>query len=124
MTELSVLIEPTGNELFDKVQGRVLEIQRRLNLLGYTPFFVTIKLREFENGDAGVASLGENIIYINPLYFKNHEEEMLRDTVPHEVVHLYLCEYKGIIADTHGAEFVELCHAIGCDSSEFHTMNQ
>ena len=122
LSELRVVIEQTGDELFDKIQAKVLETQERLEQFGLGYFFITIKLTEFKNGDAGVAVLGSAIIHINPAYFAKHEREMLDVTVPHELIHHYLYEYHGVSTDTHGKQFMDLCRAIGVDASEFHDM--
>lgn len=126
MTKLRVVIEPTGDILFDKVQNKVLEVQDRLEGLGYEPFFITIKFTEFKEGMiecAGLANIDIGIIHINPVYLAKFEQKVLDEIVPHEVVHLYIREYLGEDVDDHGKEFMDMCNAIGVKAFEFHDID-
>ena len=50
----------------------------------------------------GLAYYKENRIELNPDFFKNHAEEMINQTVPHEVAHLVAFKVYSLLGKGHG----------------------
>lgn len=48
---------------------------------------------------AGRAYLTKGYIVLNPDYCKNHLDDMLNDTLPHELAHMYVAQKCGLRAD-------------------------
>lgn len=108
---------------FAKVQQRVDEITSKLEDLGFAKFFFTFKVtRDLKPRVAGLAKLNKNHIDINEFYLRDHEEEVIGETVPHEICHLYVNKYYPRAKQNHGPEFRRLMQAIGCSGSTYHKM--
>ena len=60
------------------------------------------------------------LIVINPDFFKNHYDDMLNDTVPHEVAHYIAIFIHGQKAHGHGWLWKSVMHAIGLSGDRCH----
>ena len=72
---------------------------------------------------AGVCSLNyfnvaSSTVVINPDYFKNHYDNMLNDTVPHEVAHYVAGFLHGRVAHGHGCLWKNVMSVIGIRAAE------
>lgn len=70
----------------------------------------------------GVWSGKSEMIVINPDYFKNHYDEQLNDTVPHEVAH-YVTRHVFGKVQTHGREWASVMNLIGIPADRCHTFS-
>ena len=62
------------------------------------------------------------LISINPDYFKNHYDEQLNVTVPHEVAH-YVTHHVFGNVQSHGREWASVMRAIGLPTDRCHTFS-
>lgn len=61
-------------------------------------------------------------IRLNAALLASHPEEMLAETVPHEVAHVAIYRLYGAKAKPHGREWKALMQAFGVDASPCHAM--
>lgn len=120
---LSLVVESTGDEVLDKINAKVAEIQARLSKLGLENFHITVRFADLREEVAAQADLGNAIIYVNKTYMEKHEATMLDEVIPHEVIHHHVYENYGIADDFHGEEFMKLCKAVDVKAFEYHTMH-
>jgi len=63
------------------------------------------------------------LICINPDYFKNHYDEQLNVTVPHEVAHYVTHHVFGSSVQAHGREWASVMRVIGLKPDRCHTFS-
>lgn len=108
--------------MLEKIQARVNHVQEKLEKAGFAPFEINSVVGKLKRGVAGWASYYNNTITFDTDYMSQHEEEMLAETVPHEVVHLYVRKYYPNAKQAHGPEFRRLMRYLGCKGSTYHQM--
>lgn len=63
-----------------------------------------------------------DVIRLNPELLQRHPQEMLEETIPHEVAHLVVSRRFGRRAAPHGPEWREVMAAFGVPARPCHTM--
>lgn len=107
-----------------KVKTRIAEVQDQLAALGFKHInIMSVAVKRLRPGVSGLAYTRTNSIEISVDYMREHEDQMLARTVPHEVVHLYVAKYYQYAKQAHGPEFRRLMNALGCDNSTRHNMH-
>lgn len=104
------------------VNHRVAEIQNMLAKVGYPPINIVSLVSELKPGCAGLAYPLLNRIEISKHFLAEHKEETLRQTVAHEVCHLYVATYKPFAKQAHGPEFRSMMQSIGLNGKTYHSM--
>lgn len=101
----------------------VNQVQAKLEKFGYPKFPINISVVEgMKKQIAGQAFPSQQKIAISYDYLKEHRDQTLKETVPHEVCHLYVTRYFPNYKQGHGPEFRMLMRALGCEGSTYHSM--
>lgn len=105
-----------------KVEAKVAEVKAKLATLGYADIPLKVKVCKLKGTYAGYATYATLEVAFDTEYLLNFEDEMLNETVPHEVVHHYIKKYYPRAKQAHGPEFRRLMRAIGAIGSTKHAM--
>jgi len=105
-----------------KVMAKVEEVKDKLEELGYARIDFYATVTRLKPGRSGEANYSYKRIQISSDYLREHEEQVMGRTVPHEVVHMYVHRYFPFAKQAHGPEFRRLMRLIKCDCSTRHDM--
>jgi predicted SprT family Zn-dependent metalloprotease len=106
-----------------KVQAKVIETQEKLAALGYPKFDIKhVEVATLQRGVSGYAMPNQLKIQISADYLREFENRVLNQTVPHEVVHLYVSKYFPRAKQYHGREFRHLMGLLGLPTDTKHNM--
>lgn len=108
--------------MLNKVLARIVEVQEILESKGFPKFDIKTEIKTLKAGVAGSAYLHKNEIHISKEYLEEFSEEILKDTVAHEVCHLYVTNYKPFAKQHHGKEFRAFMNMLGLDGKTHHAM--
>lgn len=108
--------------MLNKVLERVYQVQSILESNGFSKFDVKVEVKTLKSGVAGVAYIGRNEIHISKEYLTEFPEQVLNNTVAHEVCHLYVTRYKPLAKQHHGKEFRAFMNMLGLDGKTYHNM--
>jgi predicted SprT family Zn-dependent metalloprotease len=108
--------------MIEKVRARMVEVQDKLQKMGYPKFPLDISVDKLKRGVAGVAKMNAGKIIISVDYLKEFPEQVLTRTVAHEVCHHYVSKYIPQAKQFHGPEFRSLMKGLGVDHSTRHSM--
>lgn len=87
---------------------------------------VNFNLCETEPTWGGGACYTENTIYVNMILFKDNIKDILNQTIPHEVAHMFqrhIFDRKGAHTSAHGVEWQEIMLKLGKDPFKYHQMD-
>lgn len=104
----------------EKVKVKAMEVQDFLDKLGFPPFKFGIKVTRLQTRCGGLAQCRINNILLNSDYLREFKDEFLNDTLPHEIVHLYVGRYYGWKVQPHGREFRSLMRKLDAEPSAYH----
>lgn len=110
------------NEMLEKVEMRVIEVQKQLKAVGYPTVIIESIVAKLKPRVAGTANCFARVITISEDYLREHEAQTLHRTVAHEVCHIYTKYYFPFAKQAHGPEFRRLMDSIKVDSSTYHDM--
>jgi SprT protein len=112
-----------SNELREACEKKMAETIAKVQTRFPNKTIPTPQLKFRQMGHrAGVCSPRQSLVVINPDYFKNHYDDMLNDTVPHEVCHfisVFLYDTLGSghghywkkVMEWAGIPYAERCHS-------------
>jgi predicted SprT family Zn-dependent metalloprotease len=99
------------------------EVQNKLAKFGYPKFQINnIQVMKLAAGVSGTAYQNAMSFKISVDYIKEHQDQILARTVPHEICHLYQAKYYPRAKQFHGKEFRHLMTLLGSDCSTRHNM--
>lgn len=101
----------------DKVLNVLLDAQHRFNRIFKLP---TIEYKQMGR-TSGKALYKDNVIILNPDFFKNHAEEMINRTLPHEIAHILSYEMFGAVGVGHGRWWKYVMVHLGLQAERCHT---
>lgn len=109
--------------MFQAVLDKIEEVETKLEKLGFPKFGfgIQVEIGDLPPGVAGQCHYYANKVVISKAYLETNREEVINQTVPHEVVHLYVNRYFQP-KQAHGKEFRRLMVAIGCRPDTYHNM--
>jgi SprT protein len=99
-----------------KVKQSVSIIEKNFNVKMITPK-VSFQLR---GTCAGKACHSNNTIKVNPILLKENYEEMINQTIPHEVAHLATRVIYRRRVKPHGHEWREVMYSLGLEPTRCH----
>jgi len=103
-----------------KVSVIAMEVRDSLDKHGLSPFKFEVQVTRLQTRCGGKAKYRSNTILLNSDYLREFGDEFLSDTLPHEIVHLYVGRYYGWGVQPHGREFKSLMRKLGADPSAYH----
>lgn len=109
--------------MLDSVIARIAEVQTILEAKGYPKFDIKVEIKTLAAGIAGSAYVHQKRIVLSQHFLKEHPDAMLKDTVAHEVCHLYTTHYKPFAKQAHGPEFRAFMGLLGLDGKTYHSMS-
>lgn len=83
-----------------------------------------VVVEKLNGGVAGLACIRENLIKLDEDYFRENQDSILFDTIPHEIAHFIVRSYYPMAKQNHGPEFRKVMQSIGLSGSTYHTMER
>ena len=108
--------------LHDEISNRIAFVQNRLQDYGYAPFKFQFEVGNLKSGCAGIAQPYSNRVVISRDYLKECTETTIKETIPHEICHLYTAKYFPFAKQAHGPEFRRLMNILGLEGKTYHSM--
>jgi len=116
----------TNFEFMEKAQAKVNECWNKLNKCGFAGSVPTIDFA-LKGRAAGVATDGGRRISINLVFVHKYADDMLEQTIPHEVVHCWLTQTGDPShvgwgrRSPHGYTFMKTLASLGCRTERTHS---
>jgi SprT protein len=107
--------------LDSQVESEISRCRKVLVEYGYD--LPDIQTFYYKNSRVAGESQGINRIHINSDLLNSHTEEMVKDTVPHELAHCLVHQYSPG-AKPHGPEWQRFMRLLGCEPVRCHEMEQ
>lgn len=89
--------------------------------IDYSDVLVDCNIRGGVAGRAGIDRQGNHYLHFNPEAIELYLDEMVKDTIPHEIAHT-LCQIRPRLGRNHNAGWKRVCRALGGDDARTHTM--
>jgi len=105
-----------------EISQRIVEVVNKLAKFGYAPIEFKFEVTNLPRGTAGTANILQNVVKFSDVYFKECKAEVLKETVPHEICHLYVAKYHPNAKQYHGREFRSMMRLLGCRGDTYHVM--
>jgi len=105
------------HRVFDKVAACLDKLEEKF---GTELDFPKIEF-DIKGQVAGYAYYRQNKIRLNPKAFELEPEDMMEDTVPHELAHLYARKHFGRGIKPHGREWKTIMRALGVEPKRCHS---
>lgn len=106
----------------DIIKAEAEKTIAKLESLGFPRIDIQYVVTKINPKTAGQARYKGNIVTINELYMKDHEQQIVEQTLPHEICHLYQHKYFPTAKQAHGPEWKRLMMAVGCKPDTYHSM--
>lgn len=91
---------------------------------GYVINTPNVIIEKLPSGTAGLAYIRENLIKLDEDYFRENQDKIIFDTIPHEIAHFIVHTYYKNAKQNHGPEFRSVMRSIGLSGSTYHTMER
>lgn len=108
--------------MYNEFIAKTLEVMQKANELYNLNIKLDVKVKVRGSRIAGVAErkYGTYRIRLNPLFCQQHPEDMLNDTIPHEVAHIVCFALN--CDDGHGKKWKEIAKSLGCSGERTHSL--
>jgi len=114
-----------NKEMMTKLaETAILEFCVKFAQQGYVIGPPRVVIEKLKGGAAGVAHIRDNLIKIDEDYFRENQNNIIFDTIPHEIAHFIVHAYYKNAKQNHGPEFRSVMQSIGLSGSTYHTMER
>ena len=104
------------------IQAKIDSVQSILESKGYSKFQFETIIGKLKPGMSGCAVLNSNKILLSIHYLNEFMDNIINDTLPHEICHLYVKRYFPFAKQHHGPEFRFLMNLLGLKGETYHRM--
>lgn len=107
----------------DQVIAKVHQVVDQLNRMLKTSIeYPKVSFEDLGPRTAGVARIRRHEVVFHPAYMSHEHFE--KETITHEVVHLFVPKVFPNFKQHHGPEFRRLMNAMGCTGNTYHNMGR
>jgi predicted SprT family Zn-dependent metalloprotease len=108
--------------ILEKIKNKTDQVLHILGINGFSKINFDIELNRLSPGIAGCAKIYQNKIMLSIDYLREHFEEIINQTLPHEICHIYVTKYFPEAKQHHGKEFRMLMNCLGLEGKTYHNM--
>lgn len=108
--------------MYSKFIARVHEVMQKANEMYNININlkVDVNIRGVRIAGQAERKLGTYRVRLNPLFCQQHPEDMMEDTIPHEVAHIVCFALK--CCDGHGKNWKRIAKSLGCSGERTHSL--
>lgn len=109
--------------MYQQFIAKVHEVMQKANEMYNINVNLEVKVNVRGSRIAGVAERkwGTYRVRLNPLFCQQHPQDMLEDTIPHEVAHIVCFALK--CCDGHGPNWKRIAKSLGCSGERTHSLS-
>jgi predicted SprT family Zn-dependent metalloprotease len=108
--------------ILEKIKNKADNVLGILQNCGFPKVYFDVELNRLSPGIAGCAQIYRNKIMISIDYLREHFDEIINQTLPHEICHIYVTKYFPNAKQHHGKEFRMLMNYLGLEGKTYHNM--